>query len=619
VAYENLHVTAQESTASAYPDAATIPALLEIVGRRESVALESLGAPPASFAGLAESVGALAEALRALGVGRGDRIAVVSPNSAALVTAFLGAASVGSCAPLNPAYGRSELDFFLGDIAARILLVASELDTPARDAARSQGIPVVEFCQRAGAASGVVTLDDRALEGSLSVHSEPQDVALLLHTSGTTSRPKLVPLTHGNLMASVRHVAAALALGPADRSLTIMPLFHIHGLVAGLLAPLAAGGVVIVPPGFLAPEFPRWLARFRPTWYTAVPTMHQAILTRLATAEGTALRAEAPLRFVRSSSAALSPRLIRDLETQLGVPVIEAYGMTEAAHQMASNPLPPRARKPGSVGPAAGPEVAILGEEGQLLPPDEIGEVAIRGPNVTEGYLANPAANAEAFTGGWFRTGDQGSLDGDGYLTLTGRLKELINRAGEKVAPLEVDATFAEHPDVAQAICFGIAHPILGEEVAAAVVLKPGSTATPRQLRAFVASRLAYFKVPRQIRIVDRIPVGATGKLQRRGLAELLDVHAEIPVITGDATPPRTPVEEIVAAAWAVALQRDVPGVHESFFSLGGDSMLAARVVARLRLQLRIELPLLAFFDTPTVAGIADECDRLLDATPDDA
>jgi acyl-CoA synthetase (AMP-forming)/AMP-acid ligase II len=615
-------MTAQERYAPADSAVATIPALLERMGVRESSALESLEAPPAGHAVLAASAGALAEALRMRGVGRGDRIVVISPNSAAMVTAFLGAASVGSCAPLNPAYGRSELDFFLGDLAATILLVAGELSPSAgeavRDISRAHGIPVVEFSQRQGAASGVIALDGQALDGSLSVRAEPHDVALLLHTSGTTSRPKLVPLTHGNLMASVRHVAATLALGPADRSLTIMPLFHIHGLVAGLLAPLAAGGAVIVPPGFLAPEFPHWLARFRPTWYTAVPTMHQAILTRLATPEGQALLAQAPLRFVRSSSAAMSPRLMRDLETLLGAPVIEAYGMTEAAHQMASNPLPPRARKAGSVGPAAGPEIAILGEQGQMLSPGEIGEVAIRGPNVTPGYVSNPTANAVAFTDGWFRTGDQGTLDGDGYLTLAGRLKELINRAGEKIAPLEVDAALAEHPEVAQAICFGIEHPILGEEVAAAVVLKPGSTATPRQLRSFVASKLAYFKVPRQIRIVDRIPSGATGKLQRRGLAELLEVRAQVAVVAGDTTPPRTPVEEIVAASWAQVLQRDVPGVHENFFSLGGDSMLAARVMAQLRSQLRVDLPLLTLFDTPTVAGIAGECDRLLSEAPGD-
>jgi acyl-CoA synthetase (AMP-forming)/AMP-acid ligase II len=595
---------------------ATIPALLAERGAPGDVALESVDAPAASYTALRQATDALAAALRHAGIDPGVRVALVSPNSAAMVTAFLGIAAAGTCAPLNPAYARAELEFYLGDLEPALLMVDAVLDTPAREVARSRGIPIIELEQAAGAPSGTVTLDGRILSDGPLASPRPDDVALVLHTSGTTSRPKMVPLTHRNLATSARHVAATLALSPRDRAITIMPLFHIHGLVAGLLAPFSAGGTVIVPPGFLASEFAGWLARFRPTWYTAVPTMHQAILQRLTTPEGRALRAQAPLRFVRSSSAALAPRTIRDIEALLEVPVIEAYGMTEAAHQMTSNPLPPATRRPGSVGTAAGPAIAIMTSDGTLLPPGEIGEVVIRGANVTSGYLANAEANTAAFTAGWFRTGDQGQLDTDGYLTLTGRLKELINRAGEKVAPLEVDAILADHPAVAQAICFGIPHPILGEEVAAAVVLKPGSNVTPRALREFVAARLAYFKVPRQLRIVDRIPVGATGKLQRRGLAEQLGVTAEVPVIAGDVTPPRTPIEEIVAATCAEVLRREIPGVHENFFALGGDSMLATRAVARLRTLLRVDISILAFFDAPTVAGIAAEIDFLIAATP---
>lgn len=598
---------------------ATIPGLLASAGPRDGPALESLDAPPASHAALAAAASALANEMRMRGVQRGDRVALVSPNGASMIAAFLGAASAGTCAPLNPAYGRSELDFFLADLDPRLLLVAAELDTPARDAARARGIPLVEIGAASGAVSGVVTLDGHAAAGALQLQPEPGDIALVLHTSGTTSRPKMVPLSHQNLVVSARHVAATLLLEATDRSLVVMPLFHIHGLVAGLLAPLARKGTVIVPPGFLASEFAGWLARFQPTWYTAVPTMHQAILQRLATAEAQALRAKAPLRFVRSSSAAMTPRTIHEIEAVLGVPVIEAYGMTEASHQMTSNPLPPAARKPGTVGRAAGPEVAIMSVDGQLLPSGDLGEVVIRGPNVVCGYLGNAEATAAAFTAGWFRTGDQGFLDGDGYLTLTGRLKELINRAGEKIAPLEVDAVLAEHPAVAQAVCFGIPHPVLGEDIAAAVMLKPGTEVTPGALREFVASRLAYFKVPRQVVIVDKLPTGATGKLQRRGLGEQLGVRALVPVISGDTTPPATPVEEIVAATWAELLGCPVPGVHENFFALGGDSMLAMRIVARLRTLLQVEIPLLTFFDTPTVAGIAGELELLLGAAGDHA
>lgn len=575
-------------------------------------ALESLSAAPASRADLARNAWAVAAALQERGVRPGDRVALVSPNDPALVSAFLGATSAGSCAPLNPAYGRAEFDFFLQDLAPRHLLVHQTLDTPARAVAAERGIGIIELGHAADAVSGTITFDGQLLPDAEPAVPAPDAVALMLHTSGTTSRPKMVPLTHRNLAHSARQIAATLALGPDDRSLVLMPLFHIHGLVAAVLAPLSAGGAVIVPPGFLAPDVAGWLARFRPTWYTAVPTMHQAILQRVATPEGAALRRQAPLRFIRSSSAALAPRLLRDLESVLGVPVIEAYGMTEAAHQMTSNPLPPASRKPGSVGRAAGPEVAIMDAAGSLLPRGELGEVVIRGPNVTPGYLANPEANAAAFADGWFRTGDQGFLDGDGYLTLTGRLKELINRAGEKIAPLEVDAVLVEHPAVAQAITFAMPHAILGEDVAAAVTLKPGAEMAAEELRRFAATRLAYFKVPRQIRILERLPVGPTGKLQRRGLAEQLGVVADIPVIAGDTTPPRTPVEEIVASVWCDVLQLPGVGIHENFFALGGDSMLATRVVVRLRELLQVDLPLLGFFDTPSVAGLAAVLAQLL-------
>lgn len=215
------------------------------------------------------------------------------------------------------------------------------------------------------------------------------------------------------------------------------------------------------------------------------------------------------------------------LETTFGVPVIEAYGMTEASHQMASNPLPPAPRYAGSVGMAAGPEIAIMDDDGQLLPPGALGEVVIRGANVTNGYENNPAANASSFTNGWFRTGDQGTLDEQGYLRLTGRLKELINRGGEKVSPLEVDETLMDHPAVAQAVTFAMPHEMLGEEVAAAIVLRPGAAeVTEREIRDFVAERLANFKVPRHVVFLTEVPKGPTGKVQRIGLAKLLGISA---------------------------------------------------------------------------------------------
>jgi acyl-CoA synthetase (AMP-forming)/AMP-acid ligase II len=299
-----------------------------------------------------------------------------------------------------------------------------------------------------------------------------------------------------------------------------MPLFHIHGLIAGVLAPLAAGSQVFCTPGFNALRFFAWMEEAAPTWYTAVPTMHQAILSRAG--KNADVIARHRLRFLRSSSSSIPPQVIRELEETFGAPLIESYGMTEAAHQMASNPLPPAVRKPGSVGLAAGPEIAIMDEQGGLLPRGAVGEIVIRGPNVTSGYENNPKANAEAFVGGWFRTGDQGVIDADGYLSLTGRLKEIINRGGEKISPREVDEILMDHPAVAQVVCFGMPHAKLGEEVAAVVVVRDGAAVTERELQAFVGGRAADFKVPRRILFMDEIPKGATGKLQRIGLAARL-------------------------------------------------------------------------------------------------
>jgi acyl-CoA synthetase (AMP-forming)/AMP-acid ligase II len=348
----------------------------------------------------------------------------------------------------------------------------------------------------------------------------PEDTALVLHTSGTTSRPKIVPLSQRNVCASAQNVSRTVAFSAADRGLNIMPLFHIHGLIAGILAPLSAGGEVCCSTGFNALKFFSWMAEVRPTWYTAVPTMHQTILSRAA--KNLDVIRNRSLRFIRSSSSSLPPQVIRELEETFGVPLIEAYGMTEAAHQMTSNPLPPGKRKPGTVGQAAGPEVSVIDTDGNPLPSGVVGEIAIRGENVMPGYENNPKANAEAYARSWFRTGDQGAMDAEGYVTITGRLKEIINRGGEKISPREVDEVLMDHPSVQQCVTFSVPHDKLGEDVAAAVVLREGAETSEKALREFAAIRLADFKVPRKILILAEIPKGATGKLQRIGLAQKL-------------------------------------------------------------------------------------------------
>jgi acyl-CoA synthetase (AMP-forming)/AMP-acid ligase II len=500
---------------------ASIFALLE-AGPADAPAI---GAPQGVKSLLYRDLQALArrtvETLNSVGIGRGDRVAIVLHNGPEMASSFLCIAAGAATAPLNPGYREKDLEFYLGDLQPKALVLEAGVESPARATARKMSIPVLELTADRARGAGWFTLSGGAkgtpTRGGMGDEDDP---ALLLHTSGTTSRPKLVPLLQRNLLASAENIGRTLALTRDDVCLNIMPLFHIHGLMAATLASLAAGASVSCTPGFNALKFFVWLDEVRPTWYTAVPTMHQAILARAERHRDMIARSR--LRLIRSSSASLPAPVMAELETTYGVPVIESYGMTEASHQMASNPLPPRARKPGSVGLAAGPEVAILDEEWKELPRGQEGEVSIRGPNVTPGYEANPEANATSFRDGWFRTGDQGVLDEEGYLRLTGRIKEQINRGGEKFSPLEVDEVLSSHPAVAQVLTFAMPHHKLGEEVAAAVVLREGATATERELHNFCAARLAGFKVPRKVVFLTEIPKGATGKLQRIGLAQKL-------------------------------------------------------------------------------------------------
>jgi acyl-CoA synthetase (AMP-forming)/AMP-acid ligase II len=385
-----------------------------------------------TFTQMGRQLETLLESFRRLGLGRTARVALLAPNGPELALAFLGSSTSATCAPLNPAYQKDELAFYLDDLEASVLLIASSLESPAREVAKARGIPILEFHTQLDQPAGCFTLEGRTGLASVGAQAAtPDNIALILHTSGTTARPKQVPLSHANLCASIRHLQQSLVLRAEDICLNLMPLFHIHGLVGALLAALGSGGRVVCPPGFSKSEFFDWLRAFQPTWYTSVPTIHQAILAQARTEDSP--RASAALRFIRSSSASLPPTVMAELEVVFAVPVIEAYGMTEAAHQMASNPLPPDVRKPGSVGLPAGPEITILSEKGGSLPSGEVGEVAIKGVNVMTGYAQNPTANAQAFTDGWFRTGDQGYLDPDGYLFLTGRFKELINRGGKRL------------------------------------------------------------------------------------------------------------------------------------------------------------------------------------------
>jgi acyl-CoA synthetase (AMP-forming)/AMP-acid ligase II len=477
-----------------------------------SAALRAPEDPAAiSYGELAGRVGRLAGRLATLGVHRGDRVALVAPNGPEIVQLILAITALGAAAaPLNPAYTADEHTFYLGDITPRLLLLPLHEYAAARAVAGQ--IEIVDIGLDEGglpslARGGTAITDETAF-----TPGQPDDVALLLHTSGTTSRPKQVPLLQRNLMASTRTIVEHYRLGPEDVSFCVMPLFHIHGLVASTFAALASGGSVVVPRRFSPRRFWSQARETGTTWFSAGPTLHQMILEK---ADGGG--PPAGLRFVRSCSSALSPALMARLEDAHGAPVLEAYGMTEASHQMASNPLPPAERLPGSVGIATGVELGIVDAGRALLPPGSYGEVVIRGPGVMPGYVGNPAANADAFFDGWFRTGDRGVIE-DGYLRLEGRLKEMILRGGENISPAEIEDVLLRHPAVSDAACFGVDDEKYGEEVAAAVALS--GDADEAALIAYCAERLAPFKVPRVIHVLDAIPRTATGKLQRRRVAE---------------------------------------------------------------------------------------------------
>jgi acyl-CoA synthetase (AMP-forming)/AMP-acid ligase II len=492
-------------------------------GEDQHPALVAPEHPTLTYRQLRQNIVELAAQLNGFGLGRGDRIAIAMGNGPEMVITFLAVAMCATAAPLNPKYKQEEFAFYYEDTQAKALIT----------------LPGTLELALAAATPGMTLIEAKASEdGTLSFEvvqnprparpvelAQPNDIAMILHTSGTTSRPKRVPIRHRNMAASARNITGTYQLSPSDTALCVMPLFHIHGIIASMLSTLASGGTVICPSGFNALEFWSLVETYKPTWYSAVPTMHQLLLAR-ADRNLETIKAN-PFRFIRSSSAPLPPVIMERIEATFGAPVLESYGMTEATHQMASNPLPPKAHKAGTVGYGFGVEVGIMDEHGNLLEPGAIGEVVVKGPNVVDGYENNPEANEKAFTNGWFRTGDQGKMDADGYLSLTGRIKELINRGGEKISPLEIDDVLLRHPAVAEALAFAVPHKTLGEDINAAIVLKPEMTVTEKELRDYSAGLLAEFKVPRKFHIVKEIPRGATGKLQRINMAQLLNITGD--------------------------------------------------------------------------------------------
>jgi acyl-CoA synthetase (AMP-forming)/AMP-acid ligase II/acyl carrier protein len=557
------------------------------------------GRPAMDYGALWARAEDIVRALRNAGIGRTDRVAVALPNGPDAAVTMISVAAGAVCVPLNPDFTADEWQRYFGELRLAALLTRADMDSASRAAALALDIPVLDLATPPGAAARRISDDDFA---------SGADDAFILMTSGTTSRPKTIPLTHAGVCRSAYNVGAAIALEPRDRLLSVLPLYHGHGLISGVIGALAAGSSVVCTPGFDAAAFSGWLTEFRPTWYTAVSAIHRTVLS-VAERDKESAR-QSSLRLIRSASSTLPAKILRGLETAFGVPVIDTFGMTEAATQIAANPL--RKRKLGSVGRSAGAEIAILDADGRRLSPGKRGEIALRGPTITRGYDNDPAATREAFRGGWFRTGDLGYLDKEGYLFIAGRIKEVINRGGQKVAPGEVEEALLSHPDVVEAAVFSVPHARLGADVAAAVVPRPGATVSVQKLRDFVRKRLASFKVPGLIRILPDIPKGAGGKIKRGELAAALSLTQ--PTARGQGgrkvAAPRSELQRQIAKIWAELLDVGQIGIDQDVFALGVDSITVTQMISRLRDRFGVDFSFKDIFDAPTVAALAARLQR---------
>ncbi|NNE23714.1 MAG: AMP-binding protein [Rhizobiales bacterium] len=550
-------------------------------------------------------------ALRHMGIHHRNRIAVVLPAGPEMCVAVIALAAGAVCIPLNPGLADDDWPGYFKELRVDALVTILRTNSAAERAATSLGLQIIELVPLPHVGAGAFELVGPASKKPAGNElSQLADDAFVLPTSGTTSQPKVVPLTHLNICHSAINTANALGLSSNDRLLSVLPLYHAHGLISGLMSSLAAGASIVCMRQFDATEFFRYLDEFQPTWYTAVPAIHQAILAE-AHEHKHVLKGHS-LRLIRSASASLPVQRFNELEHLFEVPVIETYGMTEAASQIASNPLPPMQQKPGSVGRSAGPEITILNSNGEHCPPGGEGEIALRGPNLARGYDNPSVTGKDLLTDGWFRTGDLGYLDADGYLYIVGRTKELINRGGEKIAPGKIEEVVLGHPAVAEAIAFSIPHPRLGEDVAAAVVLKPQANATVQNLRSFAldSNKLTHAEIPRHIVFVDTIPKSTTGKIQRNNMAqtlELTDVAAATDARQSNYAAPATHTEQRLAAIWAEVFGLEQVGVRDDFFLLGGDSLLAIQIAIRVSDEFDVSLSLRALFEAPTVSELAKQ------------
>jgi acyl-CoA synthetase (AMP-forming)/AMP-acid ligase II/thioesterase domain-containing protein len=614
-------MTSQASALSTPEEYGLCRAITETAAKfPEAIALAAPGRESLTYDGLADRLGEVTEHLRQLGCCRGRRLALLMPTGPDAIVASLALTSCATSLPLNPGLRAAELELKLRQLRADGVLVGADAGAEALAAASSCGLPVIRLSSDPGVAVGDFRIDGEPLPAREDRSAGSSAPALVMQTSGTTGRPKNVPLTHANLLASAASIRTSMSLSAEDRFLCAAQPHRIVG-VALVLASLWAGSTVSCAPYYGA-AFLDWIESFQPTWFWLTPTMLQELLP-LARRRTASLR-QGSLRFIRCGSSALPEALLAEAEDLFGVPLIETYGMTEAANQITCNPLPPGRRRVGAAGVPTGPEVRVADGTGARVAAGATGEILVRGPSVFAGYEEDYEANRAAFRDGWFRTGDLGHFDVNGFLYVTGRLKEIINRGGEKIAPREVEEALMAHSSVAEAVVFAIPHPRLGEDVGAAAVLRSGEAASEQDLREAVARRLAAFKAPARVWILPEIPKGPGGKLQRVGFAErmgLLGVAPAKPVRRARKVSPATLLEEQLAAMWKSVLKTEEIGIHDDFYDLGGDSfavnLLLTRVQARFNVGNRL-LDRIAFMDVPTIAKQALLISEGMNSTPAD-
>jgi oxalate---CoA ligase len=571
----------------------------------DSIAIAAPGRSSLSYAQLWTQIDYVVSQLKSVGVGHDDYVGVLLSDGPEAAVTYVGVACGAICVPLDSRLPGDELERQLSELDTKALVVPSGSHSPATDFARRNGIALLELTGVLDQPAGVLRLNRTA--GATNLHNrdeKPADLAFVLRTSGTTERPKLVPLTHANVCASAERLQAALELSTRDRYLNVTRLLYSQGIML-TTASLMAGASVVCPSGFSPADFFGWLDEFRPTWYSAAPAVHQAVLQHVRSRHDFTTRHR--FRLIRSAAAPLPTHVREELENVFQAPVVEAYGMTEC-YPISCNPLWPGTRKPGSAGVSAGTDIAIINEKGEFLSCGATGEVVVRGPHVMRGYLNEGSKGGESFVNGWFKTGDQGYVDSDGFLFLTARLKDIINRGGEKISPAEIDDILMDHPAVAESATFSLPHVTLGEDVAAAIVLRDNATATEREIQAFARSRLAQYKVPRHVVFVPDLPRNANGKVRRSTLAEKFGFTVRH--LGSNAEPraqiaPRSSVEWTLVRIWVQLLGIGLIGIQDNFFDLGGDSLSAVQLMAHIDMVFGRHLSLTAFLQEPTIEQLA--------------